>query len=495
MYNINLKWGSKMENKIHLSDNGYDFLVHYLTELYGERGKAKHNITRYLWSDEFGSKCKVPNNIEDIPEVSQEQIKNLILREKYFKTVADNLVTDYTNFEKQNKLTKELELEIGGILGVCPGPLPYEDRLLPHVVDFWVKNENEGNEILKATNEKPNVVSIMVRSMIDHLRKGQIYDFYGRHILSQGYVRNYFRGENAYYGKTKASMFRALSSNAYEAKLQNLILEIKMIDFAIWLNTIKPLKNWPYSDIFHGAIAQHYGIKTNAIDVTSDILVALFFACCKYDNQQNRWLPLNKSDFEFANSRKFISELGGDSRYGVLFAMPADISNLGRVEQPDNFHVTGVSPIGFQPFLRCPYQSGYIIETGEPYDMYRDPNFAKVKFPHTEELCRYIYEEMDEGRKIYPNENTQEFEKITQRINNSNTYSSKAFDIAIQNLKISEAQKEDMENGLQNMGYKKEKHISWASEEEMLNIGNLALSLKYLDESNIDPVFRIQFSI
>ena len=52
-----------MENKIHLSDNGYDFLVHYLTELYGERGKAKHNITRYLWSDEFGSKCKVPNII------------------------------------------------------------------------------------------------------------------------------------------------------------------------------------------------------------------------------------------------------------------------------------------------------------------------------------------------------------------------------------------------------------------------------------------------
>ena len=33
-----------MENKIHLSDNGYDFLVNYLTELYGERGKAKHNI-------------------------------------------------------------------------------------------------------------------------------------------------------------------------------------------------------------------------------------------------------------------------------------------------------------------------------------------------------------------------------------------------------------------------------------------------------------------
>lgn len=228
-----------MENKIHLSDNGYDHLVYYLTELYGERGNAKHNIIRYLCSDEFLSKCKTPNNFEDIPEVSQEQIKNLILRENHFKTVADNLVKEYTELEKHNKLTKELELEIGAILGVCPGPLSYEDRLLPHVVDFWIQNEQEKNEILKATNEKPNVVSIMVRSMIDHLRKGQIYDFYGRHILSQGYVRNYFRGKNAYYGKTKASMFRALSSNAHEAKLQNLILEIKMIDFAIWLNTIK----------------------------------------------------------------------------------------------------------------------------------------------------------------------------------------------------------------------------------------------------------------
>ncbi|MBO4733541.1 MAG: FRG domain-containing protein [Clostridia bacterium] len=484
-----------MENAIHLSDNGYNFLSYYLTELYGERGKAKHNIIRYLYSDEFRAKCKNPNSVESIPELSVDQIKNLILRENHFKMVADKLVSDYTELEKQNKLTKELELEIGGVFGVCPGPLRYEDRLFPHVVDFWVKSMEEENEILKSVHEKPNVVNLMVRTMIDHLRKGQIYEHDGRYILSQGYARNYFRGERAYYGKTKASMFRNLSEDANIAKAQELIREIKIIDFAIWLNTIDSIKNWPYSDIFHGAIAQHYGMETNVIDVTSDIMVALFFACCKYDKTKKQWLPLCKSDFEFADSDKDIAKLGGDSRYGVLFAMPADVSNLGRVEQPEDFHVTEVTPIGIQPFLRCPYQSAYIIESAESYDMYKDLNFAKVKFRHTEEFCRYIYDEMDEGRKIYPEENTQSMERIIKRIKDSKEYSLKAFNIALQQLEIANNKKEDMEIRLQQLGYKKEENIQWANEVEMSDVSNLALSLKYLNENNINPVFRIQFSI
>lgn len=57
-----------------------------------------------------------------------------------------------------------------------------------------------------------------------------------------------------------------------------------------------------------------------------------------------------------------------------------------------------ITPIGYQPFMRCSQQYGYMMLVKDKnYDMMQDPLFDKFKFRLDEELCSWIYEEMDIG--------------------------------------------------------------------------------------------------
>ena len=132
--------------------------------------------------------------------------------------------------------------------------------------------------------------------MMDSLSDRQVISCRGRMLLSQGYVRNFYRGENAYYGTSRPSLFRSSPIDPEEAKFHRLIGHIRIIEFSLWIQKLDYVKQWPCGDVFHGAIAQHYGIPTNGLDVTSDLKVALFFACCYFDQETKRWYPLERSN-------------------------------------------------------------------------------------------------------------------------------------------------------------------------------------------------------
>jgi hypothetical protein len=57
----------------------------------------------------------------------------------------------------------------------------------------------------------------MVNVLMDGIRRGQIIDYCGRQVMSQGYARNYFRGENSYNRTTKGSVFRGIPDDEKEA--------------------------------------------------------------------------------------------------------------------------------------------------------------------------------------------------------------------------------------------------------------------------------------
>jgi hypothetical protein len=334
----------------------------------------------------------------------------------------------------------------------------------------------------------------MVNVMMDGIRSGQIIDYCGRQVMSQGYARNYFRGENAYNRTTKGSVFRGVPDDEKEAEVFNLVGKIKIIEFCRWLNKLDCVQNWPFGDVFHGAIAQHYGIPTNGIDVSSNFKVALFFACCKYDVKEKRWKPLDKADFENEDSRQSVFNRGGDSRYGILFSEAADIAELKRAATDvDDIPFTRVTPIGYQPFLRCPYQYGYIIEAGQSYDMFKDISFTKVKFRHTEEFCQWIFNEMDEGRNIYPIEDMVACEEVAEKIKNSSVFNRGAFEEAIKLMNID--RKDEFIAKLQARGYQLEDDIKWSSEKfiEELNVAWNAGN--YEKKLGVNPVFRFGFCL
>ena len=70
------------------------------------------------------------------------------------------------------------------------------------------------------------------------------------------------------------------------------------------------MKNWKYGDVLYDLLAQHYGLETGWLDITSDFNVALFFATCWYDCSENRWKPLCEEQIR-------------QHPYGMIFHMPA----------------------------------------------------------------------------------------------------------------------------------------------------------------------------
>ena len=450
-----------------LSSNGYDRLESYTRKLYKERGTFRHNLERYLHGSEFINACRKPENIDQIPEITFENIQNQAERETHFNNLCSHVMKVFAQRTQNNELTDDDYYEIAGIMGLCPGQCDWHETLFPHLVDLFVSSEEEGQEIWNSVKQQPKLVAVMVDVMSDGIRSGQIINYNGRNLWSQGYTRNYFRGENAYNKHCRPSLFRNMPAEPETLKIHKVIGNIKVLEFSIWLNNLSFVQNWSFGDVFHGAIAQHYGLLTNGIDITSDFETALFFACCKYEN--GKWRPLKKDEFEYADSRVAVSKRGGDSRFGIIFTAPADISNMSHAANIPELHFTGVTPVGFQPFIRCSNQSGYIIEAAENFDLYHDSCFSKFKFRHKPEICDWIYNKKQAGEQIYPNDFFGSIADIIDSVQQSKHYSKKVFKIMLERMHL-ESDAEKIKEALRRLGYQCTASLQLCSNERMAEL-------------------------
>ena len=474
-----------MDQYFFFTGNGFDNLEQYLTEIYGERGAYKHNLQRYVQGDYFHAGCRNVNSIDDIPEITFEEIKLLVKREEDFLSASQRIQIKYDELNKANKLADDDYLEIAGSMGLAPSHVDRIDTFFPNVLDLYVHTKEEEDQILQSVKAHGRLIATMVNSMMDYVRSQHIVHYNGRDLVSLGYARNYYRGENKYYGSSRPSMFRGFESlNQTECELEELVRTIKIVDFAFWLTQLDCVQKWPHGDMYHGAIAQHYGIATNGMDVTSDLKIALFFACCYYDPKQEKWYPVSKN--ALANSDK-----AKDIGYGILYCAPADIAEMSRVANIENLHITHVTPVGIQPFQRCEKQSAFIIEAGRQYNMLKDHSFAKVKFKQTPEICEWIYEKMQDGELVYPNEGNANCKDIADTISASMVHTHNAFDYAINNLGVDIARKDELLERLAERGYEFREKMEWCTPERQA-----ALEEDYINSiRDISPTFRIGFCI
>lgn len=455
--------------------SGFELLPERMTEVYGERGSVQRAIAHFFASSEARGSCRYAETLDDIPEITHDEIKMCIERQNAFQKWAMDIVDQYDKRAHDHELTAEDYQQLSAILGICPGPTEAEDTLFPHLVDLDIPigegRAEEDKKIDDAIANHTRLIEMMVDSLIDSLRNGQIFHSYGRDLYSQGYARYYFRGENAYNCTSKASLFRGMSGSVFDNLEELLIGETKASEFAIYLYNFNCITSWPYGDVFHGAIAQHYGIRTSWIDVTPNLETALFFACCRYDNEDGKWRPLRSDEIEKKDSRPSIEKRGGDSRYGILFSEPADLANLVCAANDPRLRFTYAVPIGYQPFFRCQSQHGYLVFSHPAHDLFLDRSFAKVKFRHSEELCQWIFERMDGGEKIYPRKGEKEISLLAEMINSSNCFSRAAFMNAAQRLGIPAAQTDEYEQRLKTRNILLVEKNDWLTAEqiEMVN--------------------------
>lgn len=245
-------------------------------------------------------------------------------------------------------------------------------------------------------------------------------------IIRQGARNSYYRGENQIYESSQPSLFRTLDKlSEYEKILYRFISRMRIAEFQIFLNKLGIVRFWQanYGTVLYEPLAQHYGLETRWLDITSDLDVALFFATCKYDSDSKRWSPLTKSD----------TEVNEKTKYGVIFHIPGWQAEMAQMLSGSggDYVRNEILPIGYQPFMRCHSQHGYGIFMKNPFPLQEDSQFEKLHFRHDEKFSREMFEKMDCGRKIYPQEGLNQFDDIIEQIKHTTIFSREAYDIAL----------------------------------------------------------------
>ena len=253
-------------------------------------------------------------------------------------------------------------------------------------------------------------------------------------IIQQSETGHYYRGENKIYTDSTPSLYRKLKQfvSQDEKKLYRLVADMRIGEFKTLLNCFRHVKEWHYCDILYDVLAQHYGLETDWLDITSDFNVALFFATCFWDNNDKKWKPLTKKQTEIDEQHK----------YGMIFHAPSNVINMRQMVASEYFMNHSfysedspndiAYPIGFQPFMRCHMQKGYAMYMRKPNALQNNINFEKLRFRHSEELSNWIYDKMDGGKLIYPHEGLNEVDYIIKKISKLTIFSKSAFKYAIE---------------------------------------------------------------
>jgi hypothetical protein len=214
-------------------------------------------------------------------------------------------------------------------------------------------------------------------------------------------MMNLYRGQVKAYPKCFPSLYRQ-----EQGTIQQLIDMIKTVEFELALKQHPVVKELEQDDLFidYVGLAQHYGLKTNVLDLTSDLEVAAFFACCPYD-------PLS-------NSHNFDIE---EDSIGVIY-QTLQIALFDH-NNPSKFEV-----IGLQPFHRPAQQKGYSyqLDLGEDFLT----NCTPIYFKHSRKASEEIFMQFNGGEALYPYDPIVE---IARKVNEGNTLSKIALHTAVNN--------------------------------------------------------------
>ena len=399
-----------------------EYINHYLKKIYGNKINWETHIQNYE-NDLQKYGCSKITCLDDLQELSIDDINHIVEKEQQYSDFINEYINK-ANYILDEQRSLDDVLKVASMMGVYPGKT--ENKIFHHMLP----NEITVQDIL--------INDIELRTYLEQLINwGRMlstngitleYDDIGA-VVTQQRSLGYYRGESAFYGSSKPSLRRKYNSKMTN---QNIVLEeLKYQECCKFFSSFDVINSWNVSEINYEALAQHYGFPTTLMDITSDVQTALFFMCCKYED--NVWKPLTTSDINKRDARNSISSIGGDSRYGILYIADREIMDMKYLLNSDCRKNT-IIPVGYQPFMRCTSQHAYALyTTTSDYDIYHDTRFKKNKVKLNADFCNYIFEKMDQGNKIYPKQDIPNISTFLYKIWNTNTLSE---DVVLNNMDL-----------------------------------------------------------
>lgn len=127
-------------------------------------------------------------------------------------------------------------------------------------------------------------------------------------------------------------------------------------------------------------LAQHYGLSTDLLDLTSNFDVASFFATCHWNDHNRSYQPVKVA-----------------AQPGVLYRLrPALL--YGTDDSVDFRYV------GWQPLCRPEQQRAGAMRLKKNHDFAQLRGVEKVRFRHSARVSHRIWRSFDGGRALFPND-------------------------------------------------------------------------------------------
>lgn len=430
-----------------------DMVRMYLSKIYGEKADWKQLLAKQEYSSDYAALHKSINCIDDVTTLDTNQLTMLIDEDKDYSAVVKTVLELMPQVEVDNTLCIYKLLQVGQLLGLVPF---FEEVSIKPLNSFMIDSAGITEDDVKSIVSDRETAyylyfaeKILVHYYLDGLQV--TYPIIGT-VMKQPKAAYYYRGENAYYGSSRPGLYRKIVSHMPK-EFRRILGLLKYDECGAFFDKFSSIIHWGWSSVNHVALMQHYGLTTSLIDVTSSIMVALFFACCYWKN--NEWRPLTNKQIAKSDSRKNVFSLGGDSRYGVLYRYKVELDDIHwALDKPKDINGE-IVPVGYQPFMRCKSQYAYTIyDNDTDYDLYKDKRFEKYKFLLNEDFCEQIYEEMGKGKDIYPDTDVPDITRYLRKIDTSPVIPKEIFDEWAKLYNYNKSERAQIRSAFERYGYR-----------------------------------------
>ena len=414
----------------------------HLQMFYGQRADWSQCVTAYFNSQAYRDSCHSAKCCEDMPTISADQLYAMIREDENYHFNAKKFLDLNQKIQKGDGCQDDIFCA-AAMLGILPDNNTFE--LFNWLIRRDGLSEQETQEIKGKITDNIGLYVMIISLFSTLFEPGMQLTFpcIGT-AMTQQKNKYFYRGESAFYGSSKPGIYRGNGISPMQQLANFLILD----EACIFLEQFDAVRRWSPSSVIYPALAQHYGIKTSLMDITSDLKTALFFACCNYENHQ--WRPMEKKDFVYKKDKNGAK----DRRYGILYRTPTEITDIKWALTTNETESELITPIGYQPFMRCSAQHGYMLYVrNESFDLLEDPLFDKFRFEHDENFCRWIFEEMDCGNKVYPLDDIPKIEEYMEAIRDTHIISRTTFEALIKNAHYPEYEARAIKHKLQKEGY------------------------------------------
>lgn len=370
------------------------------------------------------AKCAVPSRktVDEQTKSKSEQIITEPIKTEKSETQVDDVfkketfrINTYDDEKRISKLYPSYDFRDSLLLKLFGSLDVNEEKQLPNIMQVLELVCYDEERYAAYYNNTCNMVYVSGELHEKDGKINMVVNPDGKYMfLPQGLVKNvYYRGQTKKYSPCYPSLYRKLSAK------ERLLERVKLCEFSILLQK-HPCSHLFNRGIVNGlgngtseyhqlsiddeALAQHYGIKTEYLDVTVDKWVAAFFACCDYvspEDDRDRYDMHNKHDI------------------GVFYIYKGE---------PDIRHDGCFRPIGIQPQSRPVLQAGFVKRMGRYKNF--DTISASVPFKYDAECTRVIYNLFGKSFKIQPSEVIEQ--KAKKIVNEKHQFSEAAFIMAHQ---------------------------------------------------------------